>query len=112
MRLREQLKKVINRVALELQDLGLTSEVLRDLLEKRSHHPGGTVEELESTTGTAGVGVVMDLLKDQEGSSEEEEGTSRLSDKAKGKRRAEKRRARASYELAGTVMVTGEMGRD
>jgi hypothetical protein len=103
---------VINRVALELQDLGLTSEVLRDLLEKRSHQPGGTVEELVPTGEKGGRSEGMEFLREQEGSSEDEEGITHLSDKAKGKRKAEKRRARASYEFAGEYTGMWEIGGD
>jgi hypothetical protein len=39
---RAQLKKVINRVSAELQSLGLTSEVLSDLLSSPSHSPAKT----------------------------------------------------------------------
>jgi len=51
-----QLKKVINRVASELEDLGLTSEVLKELLEdsaKRRNSPPSTHDSLPSLSSTS-----------------------------------------------------------
>ncbi|GAA5887982.1 hypothetical protein JCM16303_005224 [Sporobolomyces ruberrimus] len=51
-----KLKKVINRVASELEDLGLTSEVLKELLEdsaKKRNSPPSTSTQLPGPEGTA-----------------------------------------------------------
>lgn len=124
-----QLKKVINRVASELEELGLTSEVLKDLLAERD--PGvvnangeasgarrptstsptrtrsNTIRELNAEAGDdvkeeADVrveAVVSEPYDSSEDDGPEEDG---LSDRQRSKRRkASKRRAKASYELAG-----------
>ncbi|GAA5855389.1 hypothetical protein JCM9279_006462 [Rhodotorula babjevae] len=126
-----KLKKVINRVANELKDLGLTSEVLKELLQQ----PGATAAAGPSSppksaaaplpsSGTlrwadqegAGSGSddeknggsearIEEVLDEVEGVVEaEEEDGPQLSEKAKGKQKAvRKRRVRASYELGGTT---------
>lgn len=51
-----QLKKVINRVASELEELGLTSEVLKELLQdsaKKRNSPTLTSADLPSTSSSA-----------------------------------------------------------
>jgi hypothetical protein len=124
-----QLKKVINRVASELEELGLTSEVLKDLLAERQPAVGeasadssgnrrgsstsptrtrsNTIRELNAEAGDdvkeeADVrieAVVSDPYDSSEDDRPEEDG---LSARQRSKRRkASKRRAKASYELAG-----------
>ena len=98
-----QLKKVINRVASELEELGLTSEVLRDLLDKRPAGEGSEElgEDEEGKTGKDEVGrggkkFVWEM--DSSADEGEDEGA-----EVRVKRRSSRRRrARASYELAGT----------
>jgi len=129
-----QLKKVINRVANELKDLGLTSEVLKELLQQ----PGATAAAGPSSppkpaaaplpsSGTlrwadqegAGSGSddeknggsearIEEVLDEVEGVVEaEEEDGAQLSEKAKGKQKAvRKRRVRASYELGGASCLS------
>lgn len=92
---------MINRVAAELADLGLTSEVLKDLLE---HSDSRVAPGVDSST--ASVGRVSELKEDGttgdvgEGETKVGKGEE-ISEKAKGKRRAVRGRPRASYELAG-----------
>lgn len=124
-----QLKKVINRVASELEELGLTSEVLKDLLAEREPVVGeasgdssrarrgsstsptrtrsNTIRELNAEAGDdvkeeADVkveAVVSEPYDSSEDDGPEEDG---LSARQRSKRRkASKRRAKASYELAG-----------
>lgn len=127
-----QLKKVINRVASELAELGLTSDVLKDLLESRPSTPepprgderaGGA----QPTAGPSRLGRDDDLKDDANvhvavasveeaalaplgrkiewDSSDEEAKDATLSAKAKGKRRVSRRRATASYELGGAFIL-------
>lgn len=98
-----QLKKVINRVASELEELGLTSEVLRDLLEKGPAGEG-TVEELvqgegKTVRGEAGrEGKKFVWEMDSSADEGDVEG-----DQVRKRRSSRRRRARASYELAGAA---------
>lgn len=124
-----QLKKVINRVASELSDLGLTSEVLKDLLAEREPVVDSTAEPsgrrgssssprrarsntVRETSPSAGgdeddkveADVRVEAVEDEPWHSseeEEEEAAAGLSARQRGKRRARQRRAKASYELAG-----------
>lgn len=94
-----QLKKVINRVASELKDLGLTSEVLKDLLHQQEHEvqaqhqqqeardaqqhqlvapqrrrPSGTIQR---TTGHDGLGTVTaNVDHDSDQDEEKDQGSS------------------------------------
>ncbi|KAK4704039.1 E3 ubiquitin-protein ligase BAH, partial [Phenoliferia sp. Uapishka_3] len=125
-----KLKKVINRVASELAELGLTSDVLKDLLEappdaseanessgdlRSGEVPAAETSRLsgegEDSKGSATVKVVVTPAaksvmvrpgREIEWDSSGEEGEDGLSVKAKGKRRGSRRRATASYELGGT----------
>ena len=122
---RPQLKKVINRVASELAELGLTNDVLKDLLESRPETP----EVLESdrmqpTAGSSRLCRDGDAKEDAHASvspvdepvsprtgreiawagseDEDQHNAAGLDSKRKGKRRAiRRRRATASYELGG-----------
>ncbi|GAA5953397.1 hypothetical protein JCM10213_000209, partial [Rhodosporidiobolus nylandii] len=107
-----KLKKVINRVASELKDLGLTSEVLKELLENQAASPpsasaaplptaapalegqgshirwasGGAGGEEEKEQGETRIEEVID---EAEGVVEApEEGAEEMSDKVKGKQKA------------------------
>ncbi|KAK4052796.1 hypothetical protein OIV83_002083 [Microbotryomycetes sp. JL201] len=122
-----KLKKVLNRVASELASLGLTSDVLRDLLgstlqtqSSQSATPGESksarradtqtlVRELSSDSLAKSVGAsasvhsVDDSLVGESSEDDDHAKPNGLSDKQKGKRKARRRRrAHASYELAGT----------
>ncbi|KAM0786898.1 hypothetical protein ACM66B_002322 [Microbotryomycetes sp. NB124-2] len=119
-----KLKKVLNRVASELASLGLTSDVLRDLLgstlqaqqqapnsppnagESRSSRRTGTatlVRDLSSDSLAKSIGATASVHSAQSINEESSEDEHQLSDKQRGKRRAKpRRRAHASYELAGT----------
>lgn len=128
-----QLKKVINRVANELKELGLTSDVLRDLLQakKAASPPAGPAAKLHAdnhvrwsngnaapaaqTAGQAdsdakdqgvqtGVQEALDDVANSlaEASEDEVDDLDGLSAKARGKRKAtRKRRVHATYELRG-----------
>lgn len=131
-----RLKKVINRVANELKELGLTSDVLRDLLHskkaasppKPAHAPlhgrsqvhwndgsgpdgptaSGSGEQDDEKRGDVQAGVqealddaASELAEASEADLTEIEG---LSEKARGKRKAtRKRRVHATYEVRGTA---------
>lgn len=128
---RSQLKKVINRVANELKDLGLTSEVLKDLLNQQSpqkkkdaepvhqkategrgstlrwaDEPGTSVAQDEDAKEEADASI-QEVIDEAEGVVETEEdlpeaGRVPLDAKGKGKAKAtHKRRVRATYELGG-----------
>lgn len=115
----QQLKKVINRVAEELSALGLTSEVLRDLMQEQEVSNsngngvilpgGGNLEELADTASIISHEVVrgkntevgVGAGEGKDSSADESE----LSEKAKGKRKV-RRRARASYEMAGKISLS------
>jgi hypothetical protein len=127
----QQLKKVINRVASELKDLGLTSEVLKELLEnhqRASNSPPSSSSALPATHATpptaqanghvrwsdseddgknAGSEArIEEVIDEAEGVVLEGEEGEGMSEKKKGKQSAEgkgvrKRRVRATYELAG-----------
>ncbi|TNY18878.1 SPX domain-containing protein [Rhodotorula diobovata] len=129
-----KLKKVINRVANELKDLGLTSEVLKELLQQpgatsagaaagpssppeppasavpasggtlrwADQEPAGSGSDDEKNAGSEAR--IEEVLDEVEGVVEAEEEEPRMSEKAKGKQKAvRKRRVRASYELGGTT---------
>ncbi|KWU44571.1 hypothetical protein RHOSPDRAFT_29176 [Rhodotorula sp. JG-1b] len=131
-----RLKKVINRVANELKELGLTSDVLRDLLHSKKaasppkptdaplhgrsqvHWTDGSSPDGPTASGSgdqddekrgevqAGVQEALDhaaseLAEASEADLTEIEG---LSEKARGKRKAtRKRRVHATYEVRGTA---------
>lgn len=130
-----QLKKVINRVANELKDLGLTSEVLKELLQQpgatsagaaagpssppeppasavpasggtlrwADQEPAGSGSDDEKNAGSEAR--IEEVLDEVEGVVEAEEEEPRMSEKAKGKQKAvRKRRVRASYELGGAFL--------
>lgn len=84
-----QLKKVINRVAAELADLGLTSEVLKDLLEE---HADETV--------AVGDGRIVEVGEDGI-SAPRVDGSAAPHSMVKGKGKAVRGKPRASYEMAG-----------
>lgn len=104
---KHQLKKVINRVAAELEELGLTSEVLKDLLEggreiaEERSSPDWAKEWQESQDHG------LDDVKLEEKLGGIARGVSESSaNVAHGKRRASKsRRPHASYEMAGKFML-------
>jgi hypothetical protein len=95
-----QLKKVINRVAAELKELGLTSEVLKDLLE-------GDREVADERSSPDWAEEWQDHVLDDVELEEKLAGIARgvsesSANVAHGKRRASKsRRPHASYEMAG-----------
>ncbi|GJN93259.1 hypothetical protein Rhopal_006306-T1 [Rhodotorula paludigena] len=114
-----KLKKVINRVASELQDLGLTSEVLKELLAQPgtvSSPPKSPALPLSPVASTSNLSAdddeknsgtetrIEQVIDEAEGTLEtEEDDAPELSEKAKGKRKAPRtRKVRATYELAGT----------
>lgn len=126
----QQLKKVINRVANELKDLGLTSEVLKDLLNQQSPQKthGAPVQGTQTAGNGSSVGraskpgpsaakdgnakdeseaSIQEVIDEAEGVVETEEdlpeaGRMPLDAKGKGKAKAtRKRRVRATYELGG-----------
>lgn len=98
-----KLKKVINRVAVELAELGLTAEVLKELLARRDEGQaeGGEIVEEDSKDSGAAVRIeevgVEESLEKTNGSIREPIPLSR----DKGKQKAGKRVARASYEMSG-----------
>ncbi|BGP51244.1 hypothetical protein JCM10450v2_007173 [Rhodotorula kratochvilovae] len=131
-----KLKKVINRVASELKDLGLTSEVLKELLSQPaasssstsspaagpSSPPKAASSPLPSAdtlrwADQAGSGSdeekgaeaetrIDEVLDEVEGvvGGEDDDDEPRMSEKARGKQKAvRKRRVRATYELGGTT---------
>lgn len=122
-----QLKKVINAVSAELHDLGLTSEVLQDLLANREDDALDStqnrkedallveVDQSEIAGASNGgddkggdVKASVQAVEEEEevgaedGVGQGELGKPVLSEKAQGKRAVRKRGARASYELSGS----------
>lgn len=124
-----QLKKVINRVASELEELGLTSEVLKDLLAERepavaeasngssgARRPSSTsptrprsntIRELNAEAGDdvkEDADVMVEAVVSEDSSEDDGAELDGLSARQRGKRRkTSKRRATASYELAGEL---------
>ncbi|GAA5973024.1 hypothetical protein JCM11641_000368 [Rhodosporidiobolus odoratus] len=124
-----KLKKVINRVASELKDLGLTSEVLKELLEQNvaSTSPSSTCPPAPAPVPDASATSTSRIRWAESGEDQKEEGKARIepvegeedgvSEVKRGKMKEgqtattetesigkgrKKRRVRASYELGGT----------
>lgn len=101
-----QLKKVINRIAHELEELGLTADVLRDLLSQPTvtFAPPTATAAAESSDDEKESNVHVEVTaSEDEGEAETESELEEISDKARGKRKVTRRRPRAhaSYVLGG-----------